>query len=88
MIPSGKAQLRRAVISVPSNLAEGLTRSTRKDKLHFLNIADGSLSEIDAQLEIALMLGYVQKTQFENCESVLVHVERLVGGLRRSLSRN
>ena len=82
-----KAQLRRAAISVPSNLAEGLTRASRKEKLHFLNIADGSLSEIDAQMEIARMLGYVQGSQFENCETTLVSAERLIGGLRRNIAK-
>ena len=41
------SQMRRAAISVPSNIAEGLTRKTNKDKVHFLNIAQSSLSEID-----------------------------------------
>ena len=46
-----KSQMRRAAISIPSNIAEGLTRKTVNDKLHFLNIAQGSLSELDTQIE-------------------------------------
>jgi hypothetical protein len=46
-----------------------------------------AFSEIDTQLEIALMLGYVQAEQFEQCEAALVRVEQLVGGLKRSLSK-
>ena len=51
-----KSQLRRAAVSVPSNIAEGLTRKTNGDKLHFLNIAQSSLSEIDTQTEIAPLI--------------------------------
>ncbi len=52
-------QIRRAVISVPSNIAEGSGRQTPKDFANFLSIARGSLAEIDAQLVVAQRLGYV-----------------------------
>jgi four helix bundle protein len=58
------AQLRRAAVSVPSNIAEGLTRKTNKDKVHFLNMAQASLSEIDTQLEISLHLAYLDQETF------------------------
>ena len=80
-----KAQLRRAIVSVPSNIAEGLTRSTRKDKLHFLNIAQASLSEADAQSEIALRLGYVDQIQYKDLEHDLSEVQKYLNGLSRSL---
>lgn len=54
-----KSLLRRAAVSVPSNIAEGLTRKTLNDKLHFLNIAQTSLSEIDTQIEISKNLIFV-----------------------------
>ena len=79
------SQLRRAAISVPSNIAEGLTRKTKKDKLHFLNIAQASLSEIDTQFEISLRLGYVSQPVYEEAEKKLVEVEKLLSGLSRSI---
>ncbi len=82
-----KAQLRRAAVSVPSNIAEGLTRRTKNDKLHFLNIADASLSEIDTQLEIALMLGMLDTASFELVEQSVITVEQLLGGLKRSIAK-
>ena len=59
-------QMNRAAISVPSNIAEGVARSTKKDKVHFINMAYGSLMELICQMEIALELGYIDnETQDE-----------------------
>lgn len=79
------AQLRRAAISVPSKIAEGLTRKTKKDKVHFLNIAQASMSEIDIQLEISIRLGYVSQQTFEDGEVKLIEIEKLLSGLARSI---
>jgi four helix bundle protein len=76
-----KAQLRRAAVSVPSNISEGLTRKTKKDKLHFLNIAQGSLSEIDAQVEVSRKLGYIGDTIEREANDRLSLVERMLSGL-------
>jgi four helix bundle protein len=81
------AQLRRAAVSVPSNIAEGLTRKSNKDKLHFLNMAQSSLSEIDTQLEIAIRLGYLEQDNFESAEKDLMAVQMLLSGLSRSIER-
>jgi len=82
-----KAQMRRAAVSVPSNIAEGLTRRTKNDKLHFINIADASLSEIDTQLEISLMLNFVDEARFMEVQQLMISVEQLLGGLRRSIMK-
>jgi len=53
------SQLRRAAVSVPSNLAEGAARRGSREFRQFINIAQGSLSELDTQLDLAKMLGYL-----------------------------
>ncbi len=80
-----KSQMRRAAVSVTSNISEGLTRSSKKDKLHFLNIAQGSLSELDAQLDISEQLGYVSQERTLKIGEVQTAVESLLSGLIRSL---
>ena len=80
-------QLQRASVSIPSNIAEGLTRSTVKDKLHFLNIAQASVSEVDTQLEIALGLGYLCEQEFKLLENSLTQVGKMLGGLIRHYRR-
>lgn len=52
------SQMRRAAVSVPSNMAEGAARNGTKELIHFLGIATGSLAELDTQLELAIRLGY------------------------------
>jgi four helix bundle protein len=80
-----KSQLRRAAVSVPSNIAEGLTRKTPNDKLHFLNIAQASLSEIDTQLEISLRLRYLDEPMYCTTEEQLVQIQKLLSGLVRKI---
>ncbi len=80
-----KSQMRRAVVSVPSNISEGLTRKSSKDRLHFLNMAQASLSELDAQVEISRRLGYLPETTETQANEKLSLVERLLSGLIRSI---
>ena len=79
--------MRRAAVSVPSNISESLTSRTDADKIHFLNISDGSLSEIDTQLEIALKLKFIVTTKFEVVKNKLVLVQKLQSGLVRSFKK-
>ncbi len=78
------AQTRRAAVSVASNIAEGMTRKSPKDRGRFLNISQSSLSEIDTQLEIARRVGYLGEETFVSVEADVEEVERLVSGLSRS----
>ena len=80
------AQLRRAAVSIPSNIAEGAARAGKREFAQFLNIARGSLSELETQLLIATDLGYIKADDpvFE----VVDLVSRLVTGLRKSVMSN
>ena len=80
-----KGQLRRAAVSVPSNISEGLARKTKKDKLHFLNMAQASLSEIDAQLELSGRLRFLDPSRTIGTYESLTEVEMMLAGLMRSI---
>ena len=71
-------QIKRAVISIPSNIAEGCSRQTKPDTIHFLYIALGSLSETETQLIIAEKLGYC--TFDDNISQKLSNVKNLILG--------
>lgn len=76
------SQIRKSAISVPSNIAEGAARASKKEFLYFLNIARGSLSELETQLIIAKRLNYLEnETIFEDIDKVFA----LLGGLLRSV---
>jgi len=79
------SQMRRAVISIPSNLAEGAGRKGNKEFRQFLNIAQGSISELDTQLEIACRLGYINDQNYSNLISKLTEISKMLYGLVRSL---
>ncbi len=74
-------QLRRAVVSVPSNIAEGMGRMTDKDQAHFFNLAYGSLMEVLAQLDVACDLKYISQEKFEDTEILIVDVAKMLSGL-------
>ena len=75
-------QLRRAVISVPSNIAEGSGRTSSKDQAHFLEMAFGSLMEVNCQVDIACDLGYITREDVENVEKYVRTIASLLSGLR------
>ena len=77
-------QLRRAVISIPSNIAEGMSRTSVKEQLHFLEIAYGSLSEVMCQLELSQELGYISLSQLKDLEDEYQTIARMLSGLRKS----
>ena len=81
-------QLRRAVVSIPSNIAEGMGRVSGKDQAHFLNIAYGSLMEVYAQLDIAHDLGYVDNDMFNQIESDVEEISKMISAMAslRSIS--
>ncbi len=79
-------QMRRAVVSVTSNIAEGMTRYSAKDKIHFLEISFGSLMELMSQLEVAYEENYISETDYNNIENLIAETARVISGLQRSFS--
>ena len=76
-------QLRRAAISVPSNIAEGSGRRSAKEQVHFLEIANGSLREVDCQLDIACDLGYISSDEIDEVARQIQKVGSMLTGLRK-----
>ena len=77
-------QLRRASVSVISNIAEGTNRQTSKDKCHFLDIAYGSLMETYSQLDLARDLDYITDSDINDIKSRGIELLRLLASLKRS----
>ena len=77
-------QLRRAAISVPSNIAEGTGRMAVKEQIHFLEIAFGSLMEVYCQLQIAVDRGYITPEDLQKAKREIFTTSKLISGLRTS----
>ena len=77
-------QLRRAVVSVPSNIAEGMGRLAIKEQIHFLEIAYASLMEVYCQLQIAVDLGYITPEDLQIVKRKIFTTSKLISGLRTS----
>lgn len=75
-------QLRRSVISIPSNIAEGMGRIAEKEQGHFINIAFGSLMEVLAQIDIAKDLDYITKEEYKQVESLVDEIGKMLSSLR------
>ena len=75
-------QIRRAAISVTSNIAEGASRISNKEKIHFLEIAYASLMEVDSQLDVSIELGYITIEQYNIIEEFVVCVSKQLSSLR------
>lgn len=81
------SQLRRAVVSVASNIAEGHARSGAKEFTQGLSIAQGSLAEVETQVEIA-RLGYIDRSRHETPSEIAAETGKLINGLIRSLEKH
>ena len=75
-------QIRRAVISVPSNIAEGSGRISAKEKCHFIDIAFGSLMETYCQLQLSCDLGYIDEEKLKEIKVSVSEISRKLSGLR------
>ena len=82
------SQIRRAAVSVPSNIAEGAARTGTGEFLQFLGVASGSLAEVETQLILAHRLQMLNQQQTDNLLEQAATISRMLGGLKRSLQSN
>ena len=82
------SQMRRAAVSVPSNIFEGCSRDSQADYLRFLYIAFGSLRELHYQLSLSKRLGFLHNDDSSMIEPKIVETEKVVNGLIRALRDN
>ena len=81
------SQMRRAAVSVPSNIAEGQARHTTGEFIHGLSHAEGSLAELDTQLTIAIELKYCSQSMVADLFALLDEIRKMLNSLRRSLEK-
>jgi len=77
------SQMRRAAVSVPSNIAEGQARHTTGEFILFISHAEGSLAELDTQVTLATELGFLTAAQAGPCAESISELRRMLNGLRR-----
>ena len=82
------SQMRRSATSVAANIAEGSSRSTTKDYLHFLNIAKSSLTELEYYLHLTNRLGYLDEINYERLDKQQDETARLIYGLIAYIEKN
>ena len=80
------SQIRRCAVSIPSNIAEGAGRGTKKDFSHFLDVAKGSSFELETQLIISKELGLIENNVFASILSELEKIQKMITGLQKSLN--
>ena len=81
------SQIRRCAVSIPSNIAEGFGRHSTTDYIRFLTIANGSLYELQTQVEIALNLEYMESNIYDTLHEQTREIERMMSSLIQSLKR-
>jgi len=81
-------QIRRAVTSIPINIAEGFGRFSSKEKTRFIEISFGSLTETSCELEISYELGYITKEEYEEVEKQIIIISKQLSNLHKSVEQN
>lgn len=82
------SQMRRAAVSVPSNIAEGAADRTKSQFVNFLSTALGSLAELDTQVELSHRLGFTNEKDYQSISQLIDRSKGLVFGLKKSLRKN
>lgn len=72
------AQMQRAAISIPSNIAEGYNRKNRKEYIHFLSIAYGSAGELETQITLAYELGFISDVHYKELCAVVIEISKML----------
>ena len=80
------SQMRRAAVSVPSNIAEGQARNTTGEFVQFISHAEGSLAELDTQLTLAVELNFISTEKAQPGMETIAELRRMLNGLRRSVT--
>lgn len=81
------SQIRRCAISISSNIAEGFSRQSKKEKIQFFYTAKGSLTELQNQLLLSRDVGYITKEEFNKLAEMTILVDKLIVGLIKSLKQ-
>jgi len=79
------SQIKRASVSIPANIAEGAARTSNKEFLHFLSIAQGSASEVSTEILIAFRLGFLEENKYSDLLANLDEIGRMISGLSQHL---
>ncbi len=79
-------QMKRAVVSIPSNIAEGNARGTNKEAVHFLYVAQGSRAELETQLELCRRIGYITERDLQYMPAQTQEIGCMLAGLIRTLT--
>ena len=82
-----KDQLRRASVSIPTNVAEGFERRSRKEYLNFLNIAKGSAGELRSLLRVAFEVGYIEQSTYSQLNNQAMELSRMLFNQIQSINR-
>ena len=82
------SKVRRAVVSIPSNLAEGHARKSRAEFLNFVSIAQGSRAEVETQIMIAVRLSYIHQTKAQPMQHLLLEIGKMLNTLKTRLLGN